>query len=56
MMALASGEKIPGGIANGIVGTLIMVVIAAVLAIPVGILSGIYLYEKPGEIFTKPHS
>ncbi len=46
MMALASGEKIPGGIANGIVGTLIMVVIAAVLAIPVGILSGIYLYEN----------
>ncbi len=46
MMALASGEKIPGGIANGIVGTLIMVVMAAILAIPVGILSGIYLYEN----------
>ncbi|WP_372773904.1 phosphate ABC transporter permease PstA [Mangrovibacterium sp.] len=49
MTALANGESIPGGIANGIIGTLIMVVIAAALAIPIGIITGIYLYENPGK-------
>lgn len=36
-----------GGIANALVGSIIMVAIAAVIAIPVGILSGIYLSENP---------
>src|SRR6201990_215375 len=36
-----------GGIANALVGSVIMVAIAAVIAIPVGILSGIYLSENP---------
>ena len=49
MTAIANGERIPGGIANGIVGTLIMVALAAVIAIPVGIIIGIYLYENPGK-------
>lgn len=49
MTAVASGEKIPGGIANGITGSLFMIVIAAVIAIPVGILTGIYLYENQGK-------
>ena len=49
MMAVANGENIPGGIANGIVGTLLMVVFAAVLAIPVGVITGIYLYENQGK-------
>lgn len=49
MTAIANGERIPGGIANGIVGTLIMVVLAAAIAIPVGIIIGIYLYENPGK-------
>jgi phosphate transport system permease protein len=49
MTALANGERIPGGIANGIVGTLLMVSLAAVIAIPVGIIIGIYLYENPGK-------
>lgn len=47
MSATAAGEKIPGGIANGITGTLLMVSVASAMAIPVGILTGIYLYENP---------
>ena len=42
----------PGGIANGITGTLLMVVIASLLAIPTGILGGIYLSEKPKTWFS----
>lgn len=49
MTAVASGEKIPGGIANGITGTLLMIGMAAVIAIPLGILTGIYLYENQGK-------
>ena len=49
MTAVANGETIPGGIANGIVGTLIMVVLAAVIAIPIGVLTGIFLYENQGK-------
>jgi len=49
MTAVANGEKIPGGIANGIVGSLFMVAIATAMAIPVGILAGIYLYENQGK-------
>lgn len=52
MMAASTGEVIPGGIANGIVGTLLMVCLAAVIAIPVGIMVGIYLAEKPTERFS----
>ncbi len=49
MTALSNGELIPGGIANGITGTLLMVALAAVIAIPVGVITGIYLYENPGK-------
>lgn len=44
---------LPGGIANGIVGTLVMVLIAAVIAIPLGILGGIYLFEGKQSPFAK---
>lgn len=46
MVAIGSGEVIPGGIINGITGTLYMVLIASVMAIPVGLLIGIFLYEQ----------
>lgn len=49
MTAVANGEIIPGGIVNGITGTLLMVVLASVIAIPVGIIAGIYLYENQGK-------
>jgi phosphate transport system permease protein len=47
MTAVNSGEIIPGGIANGIAGTLFMVVLASLMAIPVGMVTGIFLYENP---------
>lgn len=50
MTAVNNGEPIPGGIVNGITGTLVMVVLASVMAIPIGILVGIYLYESQGKI------
>jgi phosphate transport system permease protein len=49
MTAVNNGELIPGGIANGITGTLLMVVMAAIIAIPVGVITGIYLYENQGK-------
>ena len=53
MMAAQKGETIPGGIANGIVGTLMMLFTAAVVAIPVGILCGICLSEFRKNWFAK---
>lgn len=52
MLAKNSGDLIPGGIANGIMGTLLMVAFSAVLAIPIGIMGGIYLSEKPKALFS----
>ena len=46
MLAVNAGEIIPGGILNGITGTLLMVFMAALLAIPVGLLIGVFLYEN----------
>lgn len=45
MMAKVNHEIIPGGIANGIVGTLIIVGMASLIAIPLGLITGIYLSE-----------
>ncbi len=49
MTAVNNHEIIPGGIANGITGTLLIVAIAAIIAIPVGILIGLFLYENQGS-------
>lgn len=49
MTAVRNGEIIPGGIANGITGTLLMVVVASLIAIPISILIGIFLYENQGK-------
>ncbi len=49
MTSVRNGEIIPGGIANGITGTLFMVMVAAVIAIPVSIIIGIFLYENQGK-------
>ncbi len=45
MMAKVNHEIIPGGIANGIVGTMIIVGVASLIAIPLGLICGIYLSE-----------
>jgi len=49
MTAVRNGEIIPGGIANGITGTLLMVVVASIIAIPISLLIGIFLYENQGK-------
>lgn len=46
MAAIANNEIIPGGVANGITGTLLIVVVASLLAIPVGLMTGVYLSEN----------
>ncbi|NDV78542.1 phosphate ABC transporter permease PstA [Dysgonomonas sp. 511] len=47
MLARISDSPIPGGILNGITGTLLILAIAIVIAIPVGIMAGVYLAENP---------
>ena len=51
MKAVAAGETIPGGIANGIIGTMLMLGMATAFAVPVGILCGIYLAESGKKRF-----
>ncbi|MGQ1786719.1 MULTISPECIES: phosphate ABC transporter permease PstA [unclassified Saccharicrinis] len=46
MTAVANNEIIPGGIVNGITGTLLIVGIASLMAIPIGILIGLFLFEN----------
>ena len=50
MVAVSNGEIITGGIANGITGTLIMVLLSSLMAIPVGVTTGIYLYENQKKV------
>src|SRR6201985_1297412 len=37
-----------GGISNALVGSIIIIAMSSIVAIPVGILAGIYLSENPG--------
>lgn len=46
MATRQTGGIIPGGILNGITGTLTMLGIAMLISIPIGLLVGIYLAEK----------
>jgi phosphate transport system permease protein len=52
MTALANNETIPGGIANGITGTFLIVIVAALMAIPVGIMIGVFLYENQSSRYS----
>ena len=52
LIAASAGEPMPGGIANGIIGTFIMLLLAAVVAIPVGILCGVCLAEYKKNWFS----
>ncbi len=52
MTAIANDEVIPGGIINGITGTLLIVTLAALIAIPIGILIGLFLYENQGSRYS----
>jgi phosphate transport system permease protein len=53
MQALENGERIPGGIANGIIGTILILNMAMIVAIPIGILCGIFLAENSKNRFAK---
>ena len=53
MKAIKAGEPIPGGIANGIIGTMLMLAMAAVVAIPMGILCGAFLAENSKNRFAQ---
>lgn len=51
MLAKLAGNTIPGGILNGITGTFLILVVSVIIAIPIGILVGIYLAEHPKAKF-----
>lgn len=53
MQAIENGERIPGGIANGIIGTILILSMAIIVAIPIGILCGIFLSENSKNRFAK---
>lgn len=53
MKAIEAGQPIPGGIANGIVGTVLMLGMASLVAIPVGILCGAFLAENSKSRFAQ---
>ncbi len=53
MKAIENGLPIPGGIANGIVGTMIMLGMAAAAAIPTGIMCGAWLAENQRNRFAQ---
>jgi len=42
-----------GGMANALIGTLILIALACVIGLPVGILAGIYLSDKSKSLFAK---
>lgn len=48
LLAKQRGDSIPGGIANGILGTLVMVGVASVVAIPLGVTAGLFLSLNRG--------
>lgn len=53
MLARITEEPIPGGILNGITGTLFILGIAILFAIPVGIMTGVYLAEKKDKLMAR---
>lgn len=53
MKAVNEGQPIPGGIANGIIGTMIILFMASAVAIPLGILCGAYIAENNKKRFAQ---
>lgn len=46
LLARMNGEIIPGGILNGITGTILILGLAIAIAVPVGIMTGVFLAEN----------
>lgn len=53
LKAVEQDLPIPGGIANGIIGSMIMLLIASAVAIPLGILCGAYIADNSKQRFAK---
>lgn len=53
LLARMNGEPIPGGILNGITGTILIVGLAILLSVPLGLFIGIYLADNHGKRFAK---
>ncbi len=53
MLSRANNGPIPGGILNGITGSILIVGVAILLTIPLGLLIGIYLSENSQKRFAK---
>lgn len=53
MVAMNNNLPIDGGIVNGIIGTLLMLLLACVVVIPVGIATGVFLSERKTTKFAK---
>lgn len=51
MFAKMNGDIIPGGILNGLTGTLLILALAILIAIPIGIFAGVYLAENSKNKF-----
>ncbi|MCD7973062.1 MAG: phosphate ABC transporter permease PstA [Candidatus Azobacteroides sp.] len=52
MLARMGHESIPGGILNGLTGSLLIVAVAILIAIPIGIMVGIYLADNQKSKFS----
>ncbi|MEN6589658.1 MAG: phosphate ABC transporter permease PstA [Proteiniphilum sp.] len=53
LMARMNGDPIPGGILNGITGSVLIVGLAILFSIPLGLFIGIYLADNSGRKFAK---
>ena len=53
LLAKMNGNPLPGGILNGITGTILIVGIAILLTVPLGLFVGIYLSEHSGSKFAR---
>ena len=53
LMARMNGDPIPGGILNGITGSILIVGLAILFSIPLGLFIGIYLSDNKGKKFAR---
>jgi len=51
LLAISNGDPIPGGILNGITGTILIVGLAILFSVPLGLFIGIYLADNQGKRF-----
>ena len=52
-LAELAGESIPDGISNGMMGSVYILLIALVISIPIGVMSGVFFYSKKKHSFIR---